>query len=81
MSLKDDALAYHRGGRPGKIKVVVIPFGDVWIDSRRRGNSPVEATLSPGEHYVSVGDGTPTQGRAIQVKAGEQRSVVFRRED
>jgi hypothetical protein len=42
-------------GAPTQVKVLSRPEGaDVWIDGQRRGASPVDVPLYPGQHYVRV---------------------------
>src|SRR5690606_30921451 len=36
----------------GRVRVTVIPFGDVMVDGRARGASPLTLSLPPGEHVV-----------------------------
>ncbi len=64
--------------RPSELRVVAIPFGDVWIDGRPMGHAPVNARLPPGSHEVAVGDGHPAQRRTLRLAAGEVQNVVFR---
>lgn len=61
-----------------ELRVVAVPFGDVWIDGRAMGHAPVTARLSPGSHEVAVGDGKADQQRTLRLVAGEVQNVVFR---
>ncbi len=64
--------------RSSELRVVAIPFGDVWINGRHMGHAPVNARLSPGSYVVAVGDGEPAQRRTLRLSAGEVQNVVFR---
>lgn len=75
----------EHAGRParrepgrGTLNVVVIPFGDVWIDGRRIGPSPVTLEVETGRHVVAAGEGSPSRQRTVQVSAGQTRRVVLR---
>ncbi len=42
-------------GAPTQVKVLSRPEGaDVWVDGQRRGASPVDVPLYPGQHFVRV---------------------------
>ncbi len=60
------------------LEIVVIPFGDVWIDGRRVGSAPIVQEVPPGPHVVATGDDGPTNRRNVRVHAGERRRVVIR---
>jgi eukaryotic-like serine/threonine-protein kinase len=62
---------------PAMLHVVVLPFGDVWIDGRHVGPSPARVRIRPGSHTVATGDGAPERSTRVQVAAGEQRRVVL----
>jgi len=64
---------------PAEVRVVVFPFGDVWIDGKALGHAPVTTKLPSGSHEIEVGDGRPEQRRALQFHAGEHQNLVFRR--
>jgi len=61
-----------------ELRVVAVPFGDVWIDGRPMGHAPVTTRLSPGSHEVAVGDGKADQHRTLRLVAGEVQNVIFR---
>jgi serine/threonine protein kinase len=69
----------ERPRAPAELRVVVIPFGDVWIDGKPLGHAPVSVKLPPGTHEVSVGDGRPEQQRTLSLRSGEHENAVFRR--
>ena len=65
-------------GRTGELRIVVLPFGDVWVDEKPRGPSPVNAKLSPGSHDIAWGDGRPEEHRTVHVEPGTHENLVFR---
>jgi hypothetical protein len=62
-----------------ELRVIAVPFGDVWIDGVAHGHAPITARVTPGSHEVAVGDGRPQQKRTVRVNAGKAQSVVFQR--
>ena len=66
--------------RLADLRVVVYPFGDVWIDGKPLGHAPVSLKVPSGTHEIGVGDGRPEQRRSVQVHAGEHENLVFRRD-
>ncbi len=62
-----------------ELRVIAVPFGDVWIDGVAHGHAPITARVTPGSHEVAVGDGRPQQHRTVRVSAGKAQSVVFQR--
>ncbi len=65
-------------GGLGTINVIVVPFGDVWVDGRMVGTSPVTLEVPAGRHVVATGDGAPTRRTTVTVTAGQRRRVVIR---
>jgi serine/threonine protein kinase len=66
--------------RRGTLRVVVVPFGEVWIDGRRVGQSPVRRELAPGRHAVATGQDGRTQRRVVHLEPGGHQRVVLRRD-
>jgi hypothetical protein len=64
-----------------ELRIYVQPFGEVWIDGKRAGQSPVSVKLPPGEHEIGVGDARIEQRRNVALKPGETQSVEIRRKD
>jgi len=58
--------------------VVVIPYGDVWVDGRMVGSAPATVQVRPGAHVVATGAGAPTQRQRVRVAPGARERVVFR---
>ncbi|MFT3921965.1 MAG: protein kinase [Myxococcales bacterium] len=65
---------------PAELRVVVFPFGDVWVDGKSLGHAPVSIKLPAGPHEIGVGDGRPDQRRSLVLHAGQHENLVFRRE-
>ncbi|MDB4987822.1 MAG: serine/threonine protein kinase [Myxococcaceae bacterium] len=61
-----------------ELRVVVYPFGDVWVDDKFAGQSPLSLRLSPGTHVIAVGEGRARERRTIRLKPGESESLTFR---
>ena len=60
-----------------RLKVVVLPFGDVIIDGRQMGEAPVTTRLLPGRHrIVAVTPGGRVR-RHVDLKAGKPRTIEF----
>lgn len=62
---------------PGTVRVVVLPWGEVWVDGAAQGQAPQTLTLRPGRHTIAVGQGGPSERRAVTVRAGEEQTVRF----
>jgi serine/threonine-protein kinase len=64
----------------GRVRVVVRPFGDVYVNGQRKAsgtNAPVFAELSPGTHSIRVSHPVfGTQERSVQVTAGRTADVL-----
>jgi eukaryotic-like serine/threonine-protein kinase len=61
-----------------ELKVVVVPFGEVWIDDKYIGASPVSVRLAPGAHVVGVGEGRARERRTVHLADGAHEQLVFR---
>lgn len=60
---------------PGTVRVVVLPWGNVWADGAAQGQAPQSLTLRPGRHTIAVGQGTQTHRRSVTVRSGETTTV------
>lgn len=50
------------------LRVVAVPYGQVWIDGEKRGQSPLTLSdLSAGEHEIAVGRTKPTLRRTVEL--------------
>jgi serine/threonine protein kinase len=74
-----DAPDDEANSRAGELRIVVLPFGDVWVDGKARGAAPVTAKLSPGSHEIAWGDGRPRERRTVHVQTGSHENVILRR--
>ncbi|MDB4977024.1 MAG: serine/threonine protein kinase [Myxococcaceae bacterium] len=61
-----------------ELRVVVYPFGDVWVDDKYAGQSPLSLKLSAGTHEIAVGEGRARERRTVRLRAGESESLTFR---
>ena len=61
-----------------ELRVVVYPYGDVWVDAKYAGQSPLSLRLPPGKHEIAVGEGRARERRIVRLHAGESESITFR---
>jgi serine/threonine protein kinase len=63
---------------PAQLQVTVYPWGDVWINGKRRGAAPLERVLlKPGRYRVSAGQGSPSATKRVVLREGERKTVQF----
>ncbi|HEY6877305.1 MAG TPA: protein kinase [Polyangiales bacterium] len=68
------------GKHRAELTVVVVPFGEVWIDGKHVGEAPVRAyKLTPGTHEIGVGEGRASEKRIVELSAGQREELVFTR--
>ena len=64
--------------RPAKLTVVVFPWGNVWINGKARGPSPLKnESLKPGRYKIGVGRGSPTQTQTVRLRYGQRKTLQF----
>ena len=65
----------------GRLSVVAVPYGTIWIDGRRAGRDRVVRTVEVGEHRVGLGDRSPPSNMTltVRVEAGRTRRVTIHR--
>ncbi len=64
--------------RPGRLTVIVFPWGNVWINGGPRGSAPLKnAVLKPGRYRVSAGQGKPTVTKTVRLRPGDRKQVNF----
>ncbi|MET0390787.1 MAG: protein kinase [Polyangiales bacterium] len=64
--------------REATLNVGVIPTGQVWIDNRPYGYSPVRGVkLKPGRHTIEGGATRPQVQRQVTLKPGELRQLAL----
>ena len=64
-----------------RIKVTVLPWGEVFVDGRSRGISPPPKTIevAPGKHVVEFRNSDlPRHVERVELKAGEQVEISYR---
>jgi eukaryotic-like serine/threonine-protein kinase len=67
-----------RPRQSAELSVVVLPFGEVWIDGKHVGQSPLRSLkLAPGSHEVGVGEGRAREKRTVRLSPGEREELVF----
>jgi hypothetical protein len=57
------------------VRVVVQPWGNVWIDGKFFGRAPVRARLPKGRHVVAAGHEIPTVKRIVWARPGARKEV------
>jgi serine/threonine-protein kinase len=63
---------------PARLTVVVIPWGDVWIDGKPQGASPLKnKSLKPGRYKIAAGQGSASKTQTIRLRPGQRRTVQF----
>ena len=58
----------------GRVVLAVQPWGEIYVDGKKRGFSPPtkELRLSPGQHVVEIRNGDfPPHSETVQVNADE----------
>jgi hypothetical protein len=59
----------------GWVRVVVQPWGNVWIDGTWMGRAPVKARLSKGRHVIEAGRDLPSKKRIVRVEPGTRKEI------
>jgi serine/threonine protein kinase len=59
----------------GWLRVVVQPWGNVWIDGTWMGRAPVKARLTKGRHVIEVGRDLPSRKRIIRIEPGTRKEI------
>lgn len=59
----------------GTLHVTVIPWGDVFVDGRAQGRSPVTVPLPPGTHRVRVESESGVVTRSVTISAGGRQEL------
>lgn len=62
----------------GWLRIVVEPWGNVWIDGRYFGRAPVKARLPKGRHVIEAGREIPSKRRVVRVQPGARKEVDLR---
>jgi hypothetical protein len=59
----------------GWVRVVVQPWGNVWIDGLWMGRAPVKARLTKGRHVIEAGRDLPAKKRIVRVEPGTRKEI------
>jgi serine/threonine protein kinase len=59
------------------LHIGVVPVGQVWIDKRLVGWTPIDAKLSAGTHTIAAGATHPEVHQTVRLKPGEARQLVL----
>ena len=65
-------------GEAAVMRLVVVPWGEVYLDGRLQGVSPplIELQVAPGEHVIEIWNTNfPPYKQTIQVKVGEKFKI------
>ena len=58
--------------------MIVIPWGDIWINGKRWGAAPMmNESLKPGRYRVSVGQDGPARSKTVRLRPGDDRTLSF----
>ena len=64
--------------KPALLDVIVVPWGDVWINGQRWGPAPMMGeSLKPGRYRISAGQGGPSKTRTVRLRPGEHKTIDF----
>ena len=53
------------------VRVVVVPWGQVWVDGHKLGVAPVEFSRRPGRYRIAIGQGKPSQMFTVTLRDGQ----------
>lgn len=63
---------------PAQLDVIVIPWGDIWINGKRWGAAPMmNEALKPGRYRISAGQDRPSRTKTIRLRPGDDKTVSF----
>jgi serine/threonine-protein kinase len=65
----------------GRLTLAVSPWGEVFVDGRKRGLSPpvTEVVLSPGKHTVEIRNSNfPTYGQSVHLQPNETVRIKYK---
>jgi hypothetical protein len=66
-----------RAVTPATLTVGIVPMGQVWIDDRPLGWSPITLPLKPGRYNIAGGRTQPGKQHVVKLKPGETKQVVI----
>lgn len=59
----------------GRVRVMVVPWGDVWVNGRHAGRAPLDVELAAGEHTIAAGVGRPSKRQRVRVQSGRTVTI------
>jgi class 3 adenylate cyclase len=64
----------------GRLEVTVLPWGEVFVDGRKRGSAPPKVVLEipAGSHTIEIRNDTTKHVEKVQVNAGKAAKVIHR---
>jgi hypothetical protein len=65
-------------GAAAVMSLVILPWGEVYLDGRKQGISPplIELRIAPGKHEIEIRNANfPVYKKVIQVKVGEKLKI------
>lgn len=68
-------------GKAAVMNLVILPWGEVYLDGRMQGISPplLELQVAPGKHEIEIRNGSfPAYRQTIQAKVGERIKISHR---
>ena len=61
---------------PASLTIIVYPWGDVWINGKPQGTSPLKnLSLKPGRYRIEAGQGEPTVAQTIRLLPGQEKKL------
>jgi serine/threonine protein kinase len=61
------------------LEVVMLPYGEIFVDGKRAGQAPITLDLPPGDHAIAgKGQQGSTLRRQVALSSGQHRRVVLR---
>jgi len=64
--------------RLAHLEVVVMPWGEVYVNDKLISGSPATVKLPPGTYDVRAEPSTGTVRRRVELSAGERKRIEFR---
>ena len=75
---EDEPVAAANAPKPARLTVIVFPWGNVWVDGKPWGRSPVkDKKLPPGRYRIEVGQNKTAKTEIIRLKPGQRKTLRF----
>ena len=65
----------------GRLQIIVLPYGKVWIDGKSYGSAPVDVMLPAGRHRIRALSGAKKKLQTAIIKSKRRKRVVFKFND